>query len=131
MINYIQRKRNKKGFTLIELVVVIAILGILAALAIPRFTGTRVSANTQTVISNLRSIESAVELYAAQNNVGTAAVDTNKARSIMGNWPVGPGDAEYIVSGGEPRANFYSLEVKLEGTKLVKANSGNYYYLAD
>ncbi|TJX68655.1 type II secretion system protein [Soehngenia saccharolytica] len=127
MINYIQRKRNKKGFTLIELVVVIAILGILAALAIPRFTGTRESANTQTVISNLRSIESAVELYAAQKNIPTASVDKEGAQSVMENWPEGPGDAEYVVENGEPKVNIQKLPIK---TNEMLVGSDGTYYLA-
>jgi len=134
MINYIQRKRNKKGFTLIELVVVIAILGILAALAIPRFTGTRESANTQTVISNLRSIQSAVELYAAQNNIDPEAVnvpdtvtDGGVLKSVMGNWPNGPGDAEYFVNGGEPWVRYKTLTV--DESKIRTA--GYTYYIAN
>lgn len=125
MINYIQRKRNKKGFTLIELVVVIAILGILAALAIPRFTGTRESANTQTVISNLRSIESAVELYAAQKNIGTAAVDKAGAESVMGNWPKGPGNATYNIQNGLPTVTLANLTVDIG--KFYSLSDGTYY----
>ncbi|HOK63242.1 MAG TPA: prepilin-type N-terminal cleavage/methylation domain-containing protein, partial [Soehngenia sp.] len=74
MISYIQRKRNKKGFTLIELVVVIAILGILAALAIPRFVGTQENAKKQTHNANVRTIESALSLYAAEKGKYTTNI---------------------------------------------------------
>jgi prepilin-type N-terminal cleavage/methylation domain-containing protein len=126
MINYIQRKRNKKGFTLVELVVVVAILGILAALAIPRFTGTRESANTNTVIANLRSIESAIEIYAAQENIKPSEVNEAGVRYVMGNWPEGPGDAEYYINGGYPAVKLYELPVI--PNDIYKAG---YYYIAD
>jgi len=64
MIKLFTKKR--KGFTLIELVVVIAILGILAALAIPRFSNARDNAAKSTVLADARSISSELEIVYAQ-----------------------------------------------------------------
>jgi prepilin-type N-terminal cleavage/methylation domain-containing protein len=60
-------KGRSKGFTLIELVVVIAILGILAGLAISRFTDFQEEARGATVLANMRTIESCAEVYAVKN----------------------------------------------------------------
>ena len=56
-------KKNNKGFTLVELVVVIAILGILAAIAVPRFTGSRKKAAVAAHNANVRTLESAANRY--------------------------------------------------------------------
>jgi type IV pilus assembly protein PilA len=97
-----KRLRNRKGFTLIELVVVIAILGILALIAVPRFTGARDNAERSAVEANLRTIDSAISVFAAEN--GTSIEPTADSTSPTGlvpnyiaSWPSGPGDATYAI----------------------------------
>lgn len=67
---------NVRGFTLMEIIVVIAILGALAALAIPRFTGVLANSQKNTDLANIRIVESAVELYKAEKGEIDPAVDT-------------------------------------------------------
>lgn len=67
MIQAIRKRLNQKGFTLVELMVVIAILGVLAAIAIPRFNESTAKANTARIQADLRTIDSASVQYQADN----------------------------------------------------------------
>ena len=55
--------KNKKGFTLIELIVVIAILAILAAIAIPTFSGITSEADAKVELANARNLATAINAY--------------------------------------------------------------------
>ena len=58
-----QTKTNRKSaFTLVEIMIVVAIIGLLAAIAIPNFVKARTTAQTNACIANLKQIQGAIEL---------------------------------------------------------------------
>ena len=60
--------RNNKGFTLIELMIVVVIIGILAAIAIPKFSNTKEKAYVAAMKADLRNLATYEESYAADSN---------------------------------------------------------------
>jgi len=65
---YAIRRNNNKGFTLVEILIVVIILGILAAIVIPQFTNASTDARKNSLTSQLQTIRSQVELYKLQHN---------------------------------------------------------------
>jgi prepilin-type N-terminal cleavage/methylation domain-containing protein len=59
---------NRKGFTLVEIMIVVAIIALLAAIAIPNLLSARMTANTAAAKANVRSLSTAAETYSTANN---------------------------------------------------------------
>lgn len=66
MFNWLKKHRNQKGFTLIELMIVIAIIGILAAIAIPQFSSYRAKSYNAAALSDIRNLKTDLEAYYAE-----------------------------------------------------------------
>ncbi|MEI6633104.1 MAG: type II secretion system protein [Chlamydiota bacterium] len=62
---------RKRGFTLVEIMIVVAIIGLLAAIAIPNFMRARSQTQMNTCLNNLRQFDSAMAQYALENNLTT------------------------------------------------------------
>lgn len=91
--------RNKrKAFTLVEIMIVVLIIGILLAIAVPNFIKARQSSRLQTVIGNLKQIESAKEQWAMETGQVSTAVPTQAqlVPDYMKTWPSGPVTGTYL-----------------------------------
>ncbi len=98
----LKRKDNQKGFTLVELIIVMAILAILAAIAVPRFGASLNNAKEQANNANIMMIEKATELAVLNGDVTETTedvLDTLVQKGYLDQAPTNPvNDFEYIVS---------------------------------
>ena len=94
---------HKAGFTLVEIMIVVAIIGLLASIAIPNFVKARTTAQMNACISNLRQIDGAIQMWATETKQGESSTVT--AADILPYLK----NAVYCPSGGKTFADSYSM----------------------
>ena len=122
--------RKRKGFTLVELVIVIAILGILAMYALPKYQGLIKDARSSEARAQLGSFRSALGIYYAKNHgVFPAYSDVNKG-SIFADGRVPT--VEVTVSGTAKRSDTVTAAGAQDGSithdEVSSSNKGGWMY---
>ena len=145
MCFHMKSLKSNKGFTLIELVVVIAILGILAGIAIPRFMDATATARGAKIVADLRTIDSAIMMYNAKTGSFPTTADALKSDDntktpayfkLLASWPVPPtGTAKITIQSGTDAGKQATIDAaKAAGytlnTTAGDANQGRALYNA-
>lgn len=118
--------RRRKGFTLIEIMIVVLIIGILLAIAIPNFMRARETSRAKSCCANLKQIETAKEQYAMDNKLADGDPIPNDGADL---WAAGG----YIKQAPEcPSGGDYTVDVIGENASCSGnpdgAVSGDYNY---
>lgn len=132
--------KTQEGFTLVELLIVIAIIGILAGIAVPLFLGEREKAIQKEALTNIQALRLVAEQYFAENGCyykdsssNCAVITLDGVSSIQGSFKgFKPGDTrelkfEYkIIIGGLPAAStFNAVATAKKGTNKFCINQDN------
>jgi prepilin-type N-terminal cleavage/methylation domain-containing protein len=105
---------SRKGFTILELLIVVAVIGILVGIALPRFKGLQDEGNIAKAKGDLRTLQTAMESYLMHNSnalpasLTTLTTASPKIVSVIPNDPFNSGNPYTLVKGTAPYYTIYS-----------------------
>lgn len=109
--------KTKKGFTLIEILIVVSIIGLLASVIFVGLAGTRARGRDARRVADLRSIQTGLELYFSKNGSYPATLDALRTASIgVTNIPKDPSTGANYGYGVASPANSYVLIADTEAS---------------
>ncbi|MEN6326266.1 MAG: prepilin-type N-terminal cleavage/methylation domain-containing protein [Syntrophomonas sp.] len=113
-----KRKTDEQGFTLVELIVVMAILAILVALAVPKFSSVLSDSKTKAHNANIEMIESAVEV--CYTNGGFTSTELNGNTDLMATLQSGGYLKDVVITDPTDSGKKYSVKAWEDNNKLSK-----------
>ncbi len=123
MLNYFNKLKNQKGFTLVELMVVVVIIGILVAIIIPIYNRVQDNAAMKSHEANLRTIDGAISMYVAEEGADPEDIDTLVEVGLLTEKPKIP---SRILSATEEGGNNKFLQ-ETNSMEIDKSNNTAYY----
>src|SRR5580698_377928 len=118
--------KNRGGFTLVEIMIVVAIIALLAAIAVPNFLRARKRSQSTRILEDLRIIDSAIDQYAIETNKGTGdTVAWTDIQKYLKNGSILYNSGGYDMLGGQYSGGNFSVD------SLPKLNSATFAKLSD
>ena len=115
----LQKLKNKKGFTLMEMLIVVAIIAVLVAIAIPTFSGALTKSKEATDVANIRAAYADCQIAMLTDN---SDVPTDKAAFVakIGATLNYPDKLEYTVTAGVATIKYTAVKVTLNNDGTTK-----------
>ena len=119
---------NQKGFATLEVIMMVVVIGILATIAVPRFTDVTTKANTAKIQSDLSTIDTAIQMYNMETGQWPTTDYENELKPYLNDFPKPPTGSAFIGKNNKytiPDGAKYVVTADTDTTNPHRATLGN------